>query len=294
MAGFSDDRRNETSHKRRRTPASTNKSSGDTEGKNKRTATLMDLDVLDCSICFDTLTVPIFQCDNGHVACSTCCKKLKSKCGTCSLPTKSRNRAMERVLELLKVPCENAEFGCSESVSYAEMSRHLERCVFSQRPCPFSGCGCGFTGSYEDLVEHSVSKHDDTLYEFECGESVFIYPKVGERVVLKEKNTGEGGGVGRVLVVVECFETPQGRIFSASCVGPMFPGFMRLSYSFTLRSSSGDGLCFESSAKSVREVSGEPPSEHFMFVPSYMCPDYKLRICITWTNPFRSRRTTTS
>lgn len=61
MAGFSDDRSNETSQKRRRTPASANKSSGDTGRKNKRTATLMDLDVLDCSICFDTLTVPIFQ-----------------------------------------------------------------------------------------------------------------------------------------------------------------------------------------------------------------------------------------
>lgn len=199
---------------------------------------------------------------------------------------------MERVLELLKVPCENAEFGCSASVSYADMSTHVERCDFTQRPCPFSGCR--FTGSYEDLAEHSVSKHTRSLYMFECGEPVFMYPKVGERVVLKEKNTGEGGGGrGRELVVVECFETPQGRILSASCVGPP-TGFMKLSYSFKLNSSIGDHLCFESSAKSVREASGEPPSEHFMFVPSYMCPDYKLRLCITRDNLFGSYGTTTS
>ena len=78
-------------------------------------------------------------------------------------------------------------------------------------------------------------------------------------------------------MLLECFDTPQGRIFYASCIGP---GEEELSYTFKLFSSCSDPLWFESDLERVLEVSDEPPDEHFMLVPSCMCPDYKFYICI--------------
>lgn len=178
---------------------------------------------------------------------------------------------MERVLELLRVPCPNVELGCSEIISFAETATHLKICAFTQRACPFSSCD--FVGFNKDLYEHSVAKHCNSSYMFECGKPVFIYPLSGKRVILKEQTT-EGEGE---IVIVECFDTPQGRIFYASCIGP---GEEEFSYTFKLFSSCSDRLWFESDLKRVRQVSDVLPDEHFMLVPSCMCPDYKFYICI--------------
>ncbi|KAL0714531.1 hypothetical protein Bca4012_021510 [Brassica carinata] len=234
MTGFSEDRNNNASQKRQRT------SGGDSEGKKKRTATLDDLDAIECPLCFKPLTIPIFQLWNGF-------------------------------LNYLEFPCPNAELGCSEIISFAETSTHLKICAFTQRACPFSSCD--FVCFNKDLYDHSVAKHCESAYMFECGEPVFIYPLNGKRVILKERTT-EGEGE---IVIVECFDTPQGRIFYASCIGP---GEEELSYTFKLFSSCSDRLWFESVLKRVRHVTDEVPDEHFMLVPSCMCPDYKFYICI--------------
>ncbi|WZZ81900.1 hypothetical protein YC2023_102472 [Brassica napus] len=69
----------------------------------------------------------------------------------------------------------------------------------------------------------------------------------GKRVILKEQTT-EGEGE---IVIVECFDTPQGRIFYASCIGP---GEEELSYTFKLFSSCSDRLWFESDLNRVRQT----------------------------------------
>ncbi|KFK34837.1 hypothetical protein AALP_AA5G199500 [Arabis alpina] len=265
-----------TSQKRQRTSTSTTMiSSGGTEEKKKLTATLTDLDVIDCSVCFDTLTIPISQCVNGHVVCSTCCKKLKKKCATCKLPILSRNRAMERVLELLRFPCPNSDFGCSEDISYGERSIHLEQCAFTPCSCPFTSCD--FTASYKDLYKHCVDKHSEELDMFECGNHVYIDLKGGERAFLKEQTTEEGSEGGE-LVVVECFDTPYARLISVSCIAPNVPGIGLFKYNLKLDSSHCDHLSFESDVMRVREVSGELPKKHFTMIPLYVCPDYKLKV----------------
>ncbi|KAG2308281.1 hypothetical protein Bca52824_028029 [Brassica carinata] len=247
----------------------------------ERTATLVDLDVTDCPICFNPLTIPIFQCDNGHIACSSCCQRLSQKCATCSLLTLSRNRAMERVIELLRVPCPNA--GCSEIVSCSETSAHVNHCPFTQRICPFSSCD--FTCSFKDLYKHSVAKHSIAapssdnhgvsfcLTMFECGTDMRLILSVGKRIILKEQTT-EGEGE---IVVVEWFDMPDGRIFYACCIGP---GTDKFSYHLELSLDSGDELLFNSNLQRVREVSNEPPRAHFLLVPSCMLPCRECCICI--------------
>ena len=62
MEGCSEDEMRLTdssSQKRQRT-------STESEEKKKRTGTLLDLDATDCPVCFDSLTIPIFQVNISH------------------------------------------------------------------------------------------------------------------------------------------------------------------------------------------------------------------------------------
>ena len=67
-------------------------------------------DLLDCPICFETIdSVPIYQCQNGHVACKNCHPKLKT-CPVCrvDIVKKSkrdgpiRNLKLEEMVERLQ------------------------------------------------------------------------------------------------------------------------------------------------------------------------------------------------
>ncbi|CAG7907170.1 unnamed protein product [Brassica rapa] len=95
------------------------------------------------------------------------------------------------------------------------------------------------------------------------------------KIILKEETT-EGRGEGEI-VVVECFQIPQGRIIYASCIGP---GTDVFSCKFELHPASGRRLSSESKLERVGEVSDELPGGSVMFVPSFTCPDYKFFITI--------------
>ncbi|KAL4380832.1 hypothetical protein HN51_004171 [Arachis hypogaea] len=99
---------------------------------------LLDPDVLNCPICFDRLTIPVYQCKNGHVACSVCCGRILNKCGLCSsiLTGTQRCRALEKVLESVKVPCPNAKYGCKDTLlCYSDKSGHESKCEFVPCSC---------------------------------------------------------------------------------------------------------------------------------------------------------------
>ncbi|CAN8255176.1 unnamed protein product [Cochlearia groenlandica] len=130
--------------------------------RSESTVAFLDLHFIECTICLDTLTSHIFhftmKCDNGHLVCSPCLEMLSQKCATWSLPIVSRNLSMERLIEKLKYPCSNAQFGCPDGVTDGERSKHIEEyCDFVQRPCSFPSCD--FTGSYNDLKQHMDAKH---------------------------------------------------------------------------------------------------------------------------------------
>ncbi|CAH8383812.1 unnamed protein product [Eruca vesicaria subsp. sativa] len=38
--------------------------------EDKTRSAMLDFGVLDCPICMEPLSIPIFQCDNGHLACA--------------------------------------------------------------------------------------------------------------------------------------------------------------------------------------------------------------------------------
>ncbi|KAH0701731.1 hypothetical protein KY290_016736 [Solanum tuberosum] len=102
---------------------------------------LSDPDVLDCPICLEHLRVPIFQCENGHIACASCCTKIANKCPSCCWPIGyNRCRAMEKVVESVKVSCVNKMYGCKEILSYSKKTDHENACIYVPCSCPSHGC----------------------------------------------------------------------------------------------------------------------------------------------------------
>ncbi|PQQ07984.1 putative E3 ubiquitin-protein ligase SINA-like 6 [Prunus yedoensis var. nudiflora] len=113
--------------------------------------TLADPEVLDCLICYEPLTIPVFQCENGHIACSSCCTKSKNKCPSCSMPIGyNRCRAIEKILESIRISCQNIKHGCKEmaatlslqasSYTYTSLSGKLnmDLCIWHNDRCPAS------------------------------------------------------------------------------------------------------------------------------------------------------------
>lgn len=91
----------------------------------------VDLEGLDCTVCFGPLQPPVFQCAAGHALCSICYEKLpeKEKCHVCSITTGyNRCFAMERILQSLQVLCSNAGYGCTAKMPYHEVEEHEKNC----------------------------------------------------------------------------------------------------------------------------------------------------------------------
>ncbi|KAL6544402.1 hypothetical protein OROMI_023264 [Orobanche minor] len=145
----------------------------DESSDNKITLTLLDYRILDCPVCLEPLSIPIFQCKNGHIACCSCCTKMKNKCGKCSLQIGSmRCRAFERIVESNEVSCEYKPYGCNEKMPYREIIAHEEACPCAQRTCPVDGCG--HVSSHTNLIEHIEANHSDFFKKLKYGETVSV------------------------------------------------------------------------------------------------------------------------
>ncbi|CAN7087023.1 unnamed protein product [Brassica oleracea var. botrytis] len=163
-----------------------------------RSGTMFDLDLLDCPVCCHALTNPIFQCGNGHIACSSCCLKLRSKCPACALPIGNyRCRIMERVVEAIIVPCPNAKHGCTEKFSYGKEIAHEKECGFALCYCPTPNCKYTGVGAWLSTSEKIL--------------------------ILQESSDGP-------LVVLQCFNEPQGMYVTVNCIAHSAPGVGRFSY----------------------------------------------------------------
>uniref|UniRef100_A0A0E0FFJ7 RING-type E3 ubiquitin transferase n=1 Tax=Oryza nivara TaxID=4536 RepID=A0A0E0FFJ7_ORYNI len=119
----------------------------------------MDSRVLECSICFEPLKSPIFQCDIGHVVCSACLGKIGENCHMCCKTTGySRCFALEQFIDAIKVACSNAKYGCDEFLPYYQKEKHENECIHVPCFCPVHGCS--FRGSTGSLLDHLVNKHE--------------------------------------------------------------------------------------------------------------------------------------
>jgi len=113
-------------------------------------------DTLECPICCELFTPPVFLCSNGHSLCAFC-KERSRVCPICRVdfPSASapRNTVVEEMLNHLSIKCKYE--GCSEIITVGKRHDHY-------RLCPFNNfIRCTVCGSYEeDLVRHLIDKHE--------------------------------------------------------------------------------------------------------------------------------------
>ncbi|CAH2079689.1 unnamed protein product, partial [Thlaspi arvense] len=224
--------------------------------------TLLDPDVLDCPICCEALKIPIFQCDNGHVACSVCCTKVRNICPSCTLPIGYiRCRAMEKVIEASRVSCPNAKYGCREFMLYRNRFSHEKLCVYNPCSCPV--LNCNFTGYYKDLNHHVRSKHRDDVIPFVWDNCLSISLDLDKKTtILQEEND-------RDVIVVQVFKGLHVVYVTVSWLGPLAPEVGKFSC-YLLNLAVDSSLRQGFMVKNIQKVRNEQPKDGFMVIPSYM------------------------
>ncbi|EOA34069.1 hypothetical protein CARUB_v10021568mg [Capsella rubella] len=232
--------------------------------------TLFDLNLLDCPVCSNALTSSIFQCDNGHIACSSCCTKLRHICPSCTLPIGIyRCRIMEEVVKAIIVPCPNTKHGCTETFSYGKELVHEKKCVFSMCYCPAPNCN--YRGLYKDLYIHFYRTHYSHMEDkFNCGRPNEAWLRINEKmVVLQELKISDDGP----LVVVQCFNEPGGWYVTVNCIAPSAPGVGEYSFDLKYQAPAGGEKqimrFYSSEMNRIQKVSFQTPEKDFMLIPHY-------------------------
>ncbi|XP_052196947.1 E3 ubiquitin-protein ligase SINA-like 10 [Diospyros lotus] len=222
--------------------------------------TLTDPDVLDCPVCLEPLTAPVYQCENGHVACSSCCGMLKNKCPPCALPIGyNRCRAIEKVIESIKISCRYMKYGCRERVNYPKKHEHEETCIYAPCSCPLPDCN--FIGSSKTLFAHFSRKHPTSAkrFRYNCHIPITITPQQ-KYLLLQERSEG------RLFILYKGTEL-IGYTLHVSCIGPTSS-----SKGFAYHLVAGSGFPSVSlrahTECSLGLVAGDPPlNKKFLLVP---------------------------
>ncbi|XP_050363647.1 LOW QUALITY PROTEIN: E3 ubiquitin-protein ligase SINA-like 7 [Argentina anserina] len=197
---------------------------GDREGhRSNIVVTLPEPSLLDCPICYEPLTIPVFQCDeNGHyICCSSCCTKINNKCPSCSSHIRSnRCRAVQKFVEASITPCQNIKYGCKNtSVTCNKKTDHETPCVCM--PCSCPNFGCEFVSSAKELYKH-FSNDQVAPKEFLWDEDFLSFSiTLSKReifIVLRDKNDGK-------LFVLYNDRAAFGNLVTLNCSG-IQPNFM--------------------------------------------------------------------
>ncbi|XP_021737319.1 E3 ubiquitin-protein ligase SINA-like 10 [Chenopodium quinoa] len=233
---------------------------------------LSDPDVLDCPICFNPLTVPVFQCYSGHIACSSCCVSLDKKCPSCrGIIGNIRCRAIEKVIESVQVSCCYLGYGCKKSISYCIKHEHEDKCIYAPCICPFPDCL--FRGSPMRLSSHMSKEHVNFVTRFRYN-SVFTVSLGADKkfLVLQEEKDG-------FLFILN-----QGNSVAVRCIHPS-PSNGRFAYELVSRGGA-TSLKFQSFTRCTTRHFNDPLSVDYFPIPDYFYhsggsdSSLKLEICI--------------
>ncbi|KAL9691953.1 hypothetical protein QQ045_012381 [Rhodiola kirilowii] len=178
---------------------------------------LKDPDVLYCVICYEALKIPVFQCENGHIACSSCCTQLKNKCPCCSFPIgHNRCRAIEKVIESVRVLCQNSKYGCCKRLRLSRRKDHEDKCVHSPYTCPITSCG--FKGSCPQLWRHCSDTHSESVKWFQYNCTLpFLLDKKCEYIILMEEKEDA------VFILENSLQDVAGSVITVKYVCPIVP-----------------------------------------------------------------------
>ncbi|CAM0957713.1 unnamed protein product [Alopecurus aequalis] len=177
--------------------------------------------MLDCGVCCLPLKPPIFQCDVGHVVCSSCRNRLAAvgKCHVCRTSITGgyrRCHALEQLVESIRGSCPNATYGCAARVPYYDLDAHLVECPHVPCHCPAEACG--FLGSTAALLHHFVDTHKwQCITGVQNSETRVAHLHDGFNFMSVVHEAGEH------LFLLRVVRSPFGRAISSLCIHPETP-----------------------------------------------------------------------
>ncbi|KAJ0043951.1 hypothetical protein Pint_18660 [Pistacia integerrima] len=235
----------------------TARSSGLGDGLDFVSWNVSDPEVLDCSVCCEPLTIPVYQCKNGHIACESCCKGM-SRCAYCSsIIGYDRCRAIEKVLECVEIKCQNVEYGCQERMNYSKKRDHENNCRHVPCSCPLPDCN--FIGTVINLYRHCSLRHQEAV-QFTYNRIIHITLHIEQKfVVLKEERRGD--------VFILNNRAERNRIGNAISVRHIAPTWKQQIFYSILTKSGGSHLRFQSSTENIQKLSDNPPLIDEFLIP---------------------------
>ncbi|KAL6626634.1 hypothetical protein ACP70R_030360 [Stipagrostis hirtigluma subsp. patula] len=249
-----------------------NKEQQQDEGQDPKTLHVsLELDALECPVCFSPFEAAIFQCKNGHAACESCCARMQQKCSCCREPIGDiRCRPLEKAIAAMLVPCAFAKHGCTERLRLPERRTH-EALLCQHAPCACPVPGCAYSGSGPKLRDHILQGHaaagidgDAIVVSFIRSTTVTLHRGTPFRVLVKH-----GIDVG-VFLLLNGGDVPSGRSLSVVSVGSRPAGNAALEYKLEVSAGGGPGGLSLSASGPVpftRRWAGHHPTEGFLFVP---------------------------
>jgi len=114
--------------------------------------------ILECPVCYLTCLPPrIWQCNNGHLTCSSCHTHTRV-CPLCRTPFSNvRPLAAERLAAQVPTPCKNQPHGCGVSLAWADRQLHEAVCDLAVGHCPVLSCSAQVR--LNKVVEHLTGVH---------------------------------------------------------------------------------------------------------------------------------------
>ncbi|XP_024977728.1 putative E3 ubiquitin-protein ligase SINA-like 9 [Cynara cardunculus var. scolymus] len=235
---------------------------------------LTDPDVLDCPICLDPLCTPVFQCENGHIACSTCCSKVKRKCPSCCMPIGyNRCRAIEKVIESIRVSCKNSRYGCKEMMPYSKKGEHEQSCPHATCFCPHPSCP--FAASSKNLYLHFGIQHAASTTRFTYNTTFTLRVETHQKhVLLQEQHES-------VIFILNHEVQERARSFNVDCVGT---SLLKTAFIYQLSAKSMEtSVSLQSVPEIYAKWSEHNPRKNYLTVPSEFsgyCGILSLDVCI--------------
>ena len=119
---------------------------------------------LECAICLDVpKSHPIYQCDNGHIFCSSCHYRV-IECPMCGVTVGcTRNLTAEKIVARYPQCCEYSKYGCTVRLIQVDRECHQLACQYKPVACPVIACNDLL--SLEGVVKHMDTCHQGSIFK---------------------------------------------------------------------------------------------------------------------------------
>lgn len=202
---------------------------------------------------------------------------MKNKCANCCWPIGyNRCRAIEKVLESVKITCRNMPRGCKETFSYSKKLAHEKACTYT--PCSCPQLGCDYVGVSKCLYTHFALKHSQSAKQFHFNDVISISLDKNQKIVFLQERI-----LNTLFILNRSVET-VGSFVNVVCVAPTSE---KRAFLYDLTATVGESsVKLKSSVDIMPKWVVQPPTKIYLIVPSHFISSsgqLKLELTI-WRN----------